>query len=59
VSDVLSTKLNRITIETTSEGKVSRKGFDLEADDFFWKKNASVPFPQVAEGILLYLYLSR
>src|SRR5207237_408018 len=57
VSDVLSTKLNRITIETMSEGKVSRKGFDLEADDFFWKKNAAVPFPQVAEGRPLYLIL--
>jgi sec1 family domain-containing protein 1 len=52
VSDVLSIKLNRITIETTTEGKTSRKAFDLDSDDFFWKKNALMPFPQVAEGTL-------
>ena len=48
----MSIKLNRITIESTSDGKVSRKAFDLESDDFFWKKNALMPFPQVAEGTL-------
>ena len=48
----MSIKLNRITIESTNEGKVTRKGFDLDSDDFFWKKNALMPFPQVAEGIL-------
>jgi sec1 family domain-containing protein 1 len=51
VSDVLSIKLNRITVETTTEGKTTRKGYDLEAEDFFWKKNAPNPFPQVAEDI--------
>jgi hypothetical protein len=50
VSDVLAIKLNRITVETTVDGKTSRKGYDLEAEDFFWRKNAPNPFPQVAEG---------
>jgi sec1 family domain-containing protein 1 len=53
VSDVLTIKLNRITVETTMEGKTTRKGYDLESEDFFWKKNAPNPFPQVAEGTCL------
>ncbi|UKZ91198.1 uncharacterized protein TrAFT101_006191 [Trichoderma asperellum] len=56
VHDVLSIKLNRITIETpvdeTNPAKgTSKKGYDLTANDFFWIKNAGVPFPQVAEDI--------
>jgi hypothetical protein len=51
VSDVLTIKLNRITVETTTDGKTTRKGYDLESEDFFWRKNAANPFPQVAEGI--------
>ena len=56
VHDVLSMKLNRITIETPvdendlSKG-VTKKAYDLSANDFFWTKNAGVPFPQVAEDI--------
>lgn len=56
VHDVLNMKLNRITIETpndendASAGK-SRKAYDLNSNDFFWSKNAGVPFPQVAEDI--------
>ncbi|KAI8344316.1 Sec1-like protein [Chlamydoabsidia padenii] len=42
VHDVLSMKLNRITIE---------RSYDLDKKDFFWNKNASSPFPQVAEDI--------
>lgn len=49
-------KLNRITIETANgEGGsvkgTSKKSYDLNANDFFWAKNAGVPFPQVAEDI--------
>jgi Sec1 family len=51
VSEVLSMKLNRIVIETTVDGKTTRKGYDIDSEDFFWKKNAPHPFPQVAEGI--------
>lgn len=56
VHDVLDMKLNRITIETANEeGNLakgtSKKSYDLSANDFFWAKNAGVPFPQVAEDI--------
>lgn len=56
VHDVLNMKLNRITIETPidennpSKG-TSKKSYDLTANDFFWAKNAALPFPQVAEDI--------
>ncbi|KAH7148431.1 Sec1-like protein [Dactylonectria macrodidyma] len=56
VHDVLNMKLNRITIESPAEegnpaqGK-TKKSYDLNATDFFWNKNAGVPFPQVAEDI--------
>jgi sec1 family domain-containing protein 1 len=56
VHDVLNMKLNRITIETPlDEGNPAKgstkKSYDLTSNDFFWSKNASVPFPQVAEDI--------
>jgi sec1 family domain-containing protein 1 len=56
VQDVLNMHLNRITVETlvdesdASKGK-TKKAYDLNATDFFWKRNANVPFPQVAEDI--------
>ncbi len=56
VHDVLNIKLNRITIEAPVDESnpakgVTKKGYDLTSNDFFWIKNASVPFPQVAEDI--------
>ncbi|KGQ04168.1 Protein sly1 [Beauveria bassiana D1-5] len=56
VHDVLNMKLNRITIETPVDENnpsrgTSKKAYDLNASDFFWAKNALVPFPQVAEDI--------
>ncbi|KAF7617085.1 hypothetical protein AFLA_005133 [Aspergillus flavus NRRL3357] len=54
VQDVLQMRLNRITIETTDEanpGKVTKKAYDVNSNDFFWKRNAGAPFPQVAEDI--------
>lgn len=56
VHDVLDMKLNRITVETAvEEGKPekgkAKKAYDLTANDFFWTKNAGLPFPQVAEDI--------
>ncbi|KAK5707726.1 Vesicle trafficking between the ER and Golgi [Elasticomyces elasticus] len=53
IHDVLSMHLNRITVETpTEEGKSgAKKSYDLSSSDFFWTKNAPVPFPQVAEDI--------
>ncbi|ROT37473.1 SEC1 family transport protein SLY1 [Sodiomyces alkalinus F11] len=48
VQDVLTMEKRRITV--VDEGK-SKKSYDLATDDFFWKKNSLVPFPQVAEDI--------
>jgi len=47
VSDCLEMKLNRVTV--TSPQK--KGAYDLDANDFFWAKNAANPFPQVAEDI--------
>lgn len=49
-------KLNRITIETPVDENnpakgVSRKAYDLTANDFFWSKNSGLPFQEVAEDI--------
>ena len=56
VHDVLAMKLNRITVEDPVDENnptkpVSKKSYDLTSNDFFWTKNAGVPFPQVAEDI--------
>jgi hypothetical protein len=56
VHDVLQMKLNRITVETPVDEEnptkgTTKKAYDLTANDFFWAKNAGVPFPQVAEDI--------
>lgn len=56
VHDVLDMKLNRITIESPVDEKnpargTTKKAYDLNSNDFFWSKNAGVPFPQVAEDI--------
>jgi sec1 family domain-containing protein 1 len=56
VHDVLKMHLNRISVEMPAEegnpakGTV-KKSYDLNSNDFFWTKNAGVPFPQVAEDI--------
>ncbi|KAL9051571.1 MAG: hypothetical protein Q9162_005926 [Coniocarpon cinnabarinum] len=53
VHDVLNMHLNRITVEVPGEqGKnATKRSYDLTANDFFWAKNASLPFPFVAEDI--------
>lgn len=56
VHDVLAMHLNRITLETPVDESNPVKGstkrsYDLTASDFFWARNAGVPFPQVAEDI--------
>lgn len=56
IHDVLSMHLNRITVETPADEGDPAKGtikrsYDLNASDFFWNKNAGIPFPQVAEDI--------
>ncbi|EEQ91501.2 SNARE docking complex subunit [Blastomyces dermatitidis ER-3] len=56
VHDVLKMHLNRITVEVPVDDSNPTKGttkrsYDLSVNDFFWNRNASVPFPQVAEDI--------
>lgn len=56
VHDVLKMHLNRITVETPIDESNPAKGntkraYDLNSNDFFWSRNAGVPFPQVAEDI--------
>ncbi|KAL8828337.1 MAG: hypothetical protein Q9170_006646 [Blastenia crenularia] len=56
VHDVLKMHLNRITVETPidednpAKGR-TKKAYDLTSSDFFWSRNAGIPFPQVAEDI--------
>ncbi|KAI9827331.1 MAG: Vesicle trafficking between the ER and Golgi, partial [Phylliscum demangeonii] len=56
VHDVLKMKLNRITMEVAVDDSdpskgVTKRAYDLNVNDFFWAKNAHMPFPQVAEDI--------
>ena len=56
VHDVLKMHLNRITVETPVDENnltkgTTKKSYDLNSNDFFWSRNAGVPFPQVAEDI--------
>lgn len=53
VHDVLKMHLNRITVELPADegGASNKRAYDLNANDFFWAKNASLPFPNVAEDI--------
>jgi sec1 family domain-containing protein 1 len=56
VNDVLKMNLNRITVEAPIDESNLAKGttkraYDLTPNDFFWARNAGVPFPQVAEDI--------
>ncbi|KAK3944069.1 Sec1-like protein [Diplogelasinospora grovesii] len=54
--DIFRSELNRITIETPVDSNnpakgTTKKSYDLATNDFFWAKNACLPFPQVAEDI--------
>ncbi len=53
VHDVLKMHLNRITVSVADSSDVPAKprAYDLNANDFFWARNAGAPFPQVAEDI--------
>ncbi|KAF2221882.1 Sec1-like protein [Elsinoe ampelina] len=55
VHDVLKMRLNRITVELPGDaaapGSTTKRAYDLTSNDFFWARNAPVPFPQVAEDI--------
>lgn len=54
--DVLKVNLNRVTIETPVDPQnatrgTTKKTYDLESTDFFWQKNACLPFPLAADNI--------
>lgn len=56
VHDVLKMHLNRISVKVPSDDKsgstaATQRSYDLTTSDFFWAKNASLPFPFVAEDI--------
>lgn len=53
VHDVLKMHLNRITVSVADNSTPSTqsRSYDLNANDFFWARNAGAPFPQVAEDI--------
>lgn len=51
VHDVLQMHLNRITVDIAEDGTEKSRSYDLSTNDFFWNRNASMPFPQVAEDI--------
>ncbi|KAF2155832.1 Sec1-like protein [Myriangium duriaei CBS 260.36] len=56
VHDVLKMRLNRITVELPADSvnpgaPATKRSYDLNSNDFFWARNAGVPFPQVAEDI--------
>ncbi|KAI8816681.1 Sec1-like protein [Fimicolochytrium jonesii] len=48
VHDIFDMKLNRVAI---LDEEKKRKVYDIDVNDFFWKKNAPNPFPQVAEDV--------
>lgn len=54
--DVLKVHLNRVTLETPIDPQNPARGnakktYDLESTDFFWSKNACLPFPLAADNI--------
>ncbi|KAF2193487.1 putative Golgi transport protein Sly1 [Zopfia rhizophila CBS 207.26] len=54
--DVLSMHLNRITMSVPIDEQHPERGsksqlYDLTSSDWFWQRNAALPFPQVAEDI--------
>lgn len=57
VHDVLDMHLNKVTVDAPSDvpgappGSTTKRSYDLDGKDFFWSKNSSTPFPQVAEDI--------
>ncbi|KAL1653799.1 Vesicle trafficking between the ER and Golgi [Didymella pomorum] len=56
VYDVLDFHLNKISISVPvdkdhPEKGVKKQSHDLTASDYFWARNASLPFPEVAENV--------
>lgn len=56
IHDVLKMRLNQIKVEIPLDESnpakgVTKRTYDLNSSDFFWSRNAGIPFPQVAEDI--------
>ena len=51
VHDILGIKLNRVTLRKEDGAKV----YDIDGKDTFWRTNAPLPFPTVAENVDLAL----
>ncbi|KAI0243782.1 Vesicle trafficking between the ER and Golgi, partial [Massospora cicadina] len=51
IHDLLELELNRITIQEEQDQKTITKKYDIDVKDFFWAKNAGLPFPQLAEEV--------
>ncbi|KAI4698630.1 hypothetical protein J4E81_005854 [Alternaria sp. BMP 2799] len=56
VYDVLDFSLNKVTVTVPNDKEKPESGskkqtYDLTASDYFWKRNAAQPFPQVAEDV--------
>lgn len=56
IYDVLAMNLNKITMTVPIDKEHPEKGskkqsYDLTASDSFWLKNASLPFPEVADNV--------
>lgn len=50
VSDVFELKRNTIKIAKYESEKPQMKSYDVDPKDFFWNKNAQLPFPDVVEN---------
>lgn len=56
VYDVLDFHLNKISMSVPidkdhPEKGVKKQSYDLTASDYFWARNASLPFPNVADDV--------
>lgn len=56
IIDVLECNLNRISMSVPvnkdhPEKGVKKQTYDLAADDYFWARNAALPFPNVADDV--------
>lgn len=56
VYDVLEFHLNKITMTVAKDKDHPEKGtkklsYDLTSSDYFWARNAALPFPNVAEDV--------
>lgn len=51
VHDVMDMRANRVIYEAEEQGRTVKKVYDFDLDDYFWARNAALPFPQMAEDV--------